>query len=101
MPRNPERGMPFSNSTFTVDINGAPIFVFQAKRHGDAEEVCSEWTETYLADLVAKDLVVYDANSSIKVRLARSDELTAYQTATDATSSSDDVKLVYLVNLSP
>ena len=90
--------MPFSNSTFTVDINGVPIFVFQAKRHGDAEEVCREWTETYLADLVAKDLVVYDANSSIKVRLARSDELTAYQTAT---SSSDDVKLVYLVNLSP
>jgi hypothetical protein len=100
MRRNPERGMSFSNSTFTVDINGVPIFVFQAKRHVDAEEICREWTETHLPDLLAKDFLVYDANSSIKIRLARQDELSAYQKATKASSSADDVKMVYLVNLS-
>ena len=93
--------MSFSNSTFTVEINGAPIFVFQAKRHSDAEEICREWTEGYLADLLAKEVLVYDGNPSVKVRLARANELTAYKAAPDASTSPDDVKLVYLVDYSP
>jgi hypothetical protein len=93
--------MSFTNSTFTVEINGAPIFVFQAKRQSDAEEICREWAERYLADLVAKDVLVYDGNPSIKVRLARANELAAYGVAPDASTSPDDVKLVYLVDYFP
>jgi hypothetical protein len=90
--------MPFSRSTFTVDINGVATFVFQTKRHSEAEEVCREWTAQHLSTLLASD-VLTDAAPSIKVRIAHPDERTAYAAANVQVTSEDDVTLVYLANL--
>ena len=93
--------MSFSYSTFAVEIDGVPMLVFQAGKHSEAEEICREWTEKNLSDLCAKYAVVYDANSSIKVRLARPAERASYQNATTTdTAASQGVRLVYLANLS-
>jgi hypothetical protein len=91
----------FSHSTFTVEINGLPIFVFQARRQTEAEEICREWIETSINDLVAKNVIVYDASSSVKVRLARPDERASYQslTTTGITPSLQGINLVYLIDL--
>ncbi|WP_156439491.1 hypothetical protein [Bradyrhizobium valentinum] len=92
------RSMPFSRSTFTVDINGVAIFVFQAKRHSEAEEVCREWTAEHLSELLARNFLESDAPPSINVRIAHADERSAYETANAQVASEDDVTLVYLVN---
>jgi hypothetical protein len=90
--------MPFSRSTFTVDINGVAIFVFQAKRHSEAEEVCREWTAQHLSKLLARDVLESDAPPSINVRIAHADERAAYEAANVQAASEHDVTLVYLVN---
>jgi len=85
--------MPFSRSTFTVDVNGVAILVFQTKRHSEAEEVCREWTAQHL-----KDVLESDATPSINVRIAHADERAAYAAANIQVASEDDVTLVYLAN---
>jgi hypothetical protein len=94
-------GMAFSYSTFTVEINEVPIFVFQATRHSEADEICREWTEKHLDEWLAKEAAVYDPHPSIKVRLAHPDERASYENATDTSASTGDIKLVYLVNFAP
>jgi hypothetical protein len=90
--------MPFSRSTFTVDINGVAIFVFQAKRHSEAEGVCRKWTAQHLSTLLARDVLESDAPPSINVRIAHADERAAYEAANVQAASEHDVTLVYLVN---
>ena len=70
--------MPFSRSTFTVEIDGVPTFVFQATRQIEAEEICSEWCAKNLQHLI--ELNIIDARASTKVRIARSNERTKFET---------------------
>jgi hypothetical protein len=93
--------MPFSRSTFTVDINELAILVFQATRHSEAEEICREWTEQHLSKLFADGVLQSDAPASVNVRIAHANERAAYEAATVPSSSSDDVTLVYLVDFVP
>ena len=64
--------MPFSRSTFIVEINGVPTFVLQATRQSEAEEICSDWSAENLQHLI--ELNIIDPRASTKVRIARSNE---------------------------
>jgi hypothetical protein len=88
--------MPFSRSTFTVEIEGVPAFVFQATRQIEAEEICSEWCAKNLQHLI--ELNIIDARASTKVRIARSSERAEYENKVAGASSQETVPLVYLKN---
>jgi bifunctional non-homologous end joining protein LigD len=88
--------MPFSRSTFTVEIDGVPTFVFQATRQIEAEEICSEWCAINLQHLI--ELNIIDARASTKVRIARSSERAEYENKVAGASSKETVPLVYLKN---
>jgi hypothetical protein len=81
--------MPFSRSTFTAEINEVAIFVFQATRHSEAEEICRQWTAQYLSKLLASGVLQSTAAASVNVRIAH---------ATVQPASTDGVTLVYLVD---
>ena len=89
--------MPFSRSTFTVEINGVPTFVFQATRQSEAEEICSDWSAENLQHLI--ELNIIDPRASTKVRIARSNERAVYETEVANADSHETVPLVYLKNL--
>jgi hypothetical protein len=88
--------MPFSRSTFTVEIDGVPAFVFQAARQIEAEEFCSEWCAKNLQHLI--ELNIIDAGASTKVRIARANERAEYETGVANANSNETVPLVYLAN---
>jgi hypothetical protein len=90
--------MPFSRSTFTAEINEVAIFVFQATRHSEAEEICRQWTAQYLSKLLASGVLQSTAAASVNVRIAHADERASYEGATAQPASSDGVTLVYLVD---
>jgi hypothetical protein len=86
--------MPFSRSTFTVEIDGVPAFVFQATRQIEAEEICSEWCAKNLQHLI--ELNIIDARASTKVRIARWSERAQYEAEVAGASTKEELPLVYL-----
>jgi hypothetical protein len=87
--------MPFSRSTFTVEIDDVPTFVFQAKPQIEAEVICSEWCAQNLQRLI--ELNIIGARAATKVRIARSDERAKYETEVlGVNNNKETVPLVYL-----
>jgi hypothetical protein len=90
----------FSLSVFTIEINGKPTLAVQAKRHREVEVFCEQdWLRADLLALTSNGRPLYDAGASLKVRLARSEEVAVYRQATEAITSSDDFNVVYLVDV--
>jgi hypothetical protein len=88
-----------SLSTFTIEIDGKPVLVLQTKWQREAEEMCQQWLRTNSTALKADGAPLCDAKSEAHVRLARPDEKARYSEASEISSSPDDVKVVYLVEL--
>ena len=90
----------FTLSIFTMVINGTPTVALQAERHKDAESLCEqEWLRTDLSTLTCNGSPLWDASAIINVRLATLAEAVRYRQATQSTEPSDDINVVYLVDI--
>ena len=90
----------FTLSIFTVEINGTPTVALQAERHKDAESLCEQDRfRTDLSTITSNGSPLWDASAIMKVRLATPAEAVLYRQATQSTEPSDDIRIVYLVDL--
>jgi hypothetical protein len=90
----------FSLSIFTIEVDGKPTLAFGAKRYSEAEAICrDEQLRTKLGALESGDFPLSGENSILDVRLANRDEAALYKQAAAGSHSTDDLLLVYLVEL--
>lgn len=92
--------MSYSISTFTVEINGVPAVVFQAKWHSEADEICRAWTNRHWDQLITKGRHAgLELEPIIKLRLAHADEKDVYGVGSLGAEHFGDVTVVYLVDM--
>jgi hypothetical protein len=86
---------------FTIMIDEQPSIAFEADRLREATELCKEeWLRADLSTLTSNGVPICGARSKLKARVATQGERDAYRQATDeAAALSDDLLLVYLVEL--
>jgi len=90
----------FSLSIFTIEVDGKPTLAFEAKRYSEAEAICrDEQLRTKLGALESGDFPLSGENAILDVRLANRDEAARYKQAAAGSHSTDDLLLVYLVEL--
>jgi hypothetical protein len=86
-----------SLSTFTIEVDGRPTVAFEAKGFSEAEAICSdEGLRTNLSLLKCEDVPICSPNAILDVRLAHP---AFFRQAAGALQSTDDLMLVYLVEL--
>ena len=91
--------MIFARSIWTLEIDGKPILAFEAEKYREANEIChQEWLRVELGRQKINDVPLCRADSDLRIRLARPDEMVLYRQAAEADQSSND-KLVYLIEL--
>jgi hypothetical protein len=89
-----------SLSVFTIEVDGDPILSFEAKLYSEAEAiVADERLRTTLCASKSGGVPLCDDHSILRLRLAHSDEAKRYKDA--ASALTDDLKLVYLIELDP
>jgi hypothetical protein len=89
-----------SFSIFTIEVDGKPTLAFDAKRYSEAEAICGdEGLRAKLSLLKSGDVPLCGDNAILDVRLAHPDEAALYRQAAGASQSTDDLMLVYLVEL--
>jgi hypothetical protein len=89
-----------SISTFTIEVDGRPTIVFKAKKYAEAEAICEdEELRAKLRLLKSGQVPICGDNSTIVLRLAHPDEAALYGQAATASPPTDDLMLVYLVEL--
>jgi hypothetical protein len=91
--------MIFAPSIWTLEIDGQPTLAFEARTYREADEICrQEWLRFELGQQKINDVPLCRADSDLRIRLARQDEVFLYRQAAEANKLSDD-KLVYLIEL--
>jgi hypothetical protein len=91
--------MIFAASIWTLEIDGQPTLAFEARKYREADEICrQEWLRFELGQQKINDVPLCRADSDLRIRLARPDEVFLYRQAAEANKLSDD-KLVYLIEL--
>jgi hypothetical protein len=89
-----------SLSIFTIEVDGKATLAFEAKRYSDAEAICGdEGLRTKLSLLKSDGVPICGDNALLNVRLARPDEAAIYKQAVGASQATDDLMLVYLVEV--
>ena len=89
-----------SLSIFTIEVDGKPTLAFEAKRYSEAEAICEdEGLRAKLSMLKSGGVPVCGDDAVLGVRLARPDEVALCRQAAGASQSTDDLMLVYLVEL--
>jgi hypothetical protein len=89
-----------SISTFTIEVDGRPTIAFKARKYAEAEAICEdEALRARLRLLKSGQVPICSDNATIVVRLAHPDEAALYSRTAGASPSTDDVMLVYLVEL--
>jgi hypothetical protein len=87
-------------STFTIEIDGKPTLAFEAKKYSEAEAICADdELRAQLRLLKSGGDPVCGDNAILVVRIARPDEAALYRQAAGASQSTDNLMLVYLVEL--
>ena len=89
-----------SLSVFAIEVDGKPILTFEAKLYSEAEAiVADERLRTTLLASKSGGVSLSDEHSILRLRLAHSDEAKRYKDAVSLLT--DDLKLVYLIDLDP
>jgi hypothetical protein len=93
--------MPSSSALiFTLDIDGKPTLAFEARKLREATQLCGEeWLRADLAVLSSNGVPLARKDSCLKARTANDAERAAYREAAQMAKASDDLFLVYLVEL--
>ena len=92
--------MSYSPSTFTVEINGIPAVVFQAKWHAEADKLCRAWVNRHWDKLktIGRHAGL-ELPPIVKLRLAHADAKKAYDLGRDGAEYDGDATIVYLIDL--
>jgi hypothetical protein len=89
-----------SLSIFTIEVDGKSTLAFGAKRYSEAETICGdEGLRAKLNLLKSGDVPICGDNALLDVRLARPDEAAIYRQAAGASQFTNDLMLVYLVEV--
>jgi hypothetical protein len=93
--------MPFSlGLIFTIDIDGKPIVVFEAKQLREAAQLCTEeWLRADLNELTSNGVPLCGIGSKISARMASESERATYQEAAVEATASDDIVFAYLLEI--
>jgi len=87
-----------SLSVFTIEVDGKPVLAFEARLYSEAEAILAdERLRATLCALKSGGIPLCDDHSILRLRLAHPDEAKRFQEA--ASPPTDDLKLVYLVEL--
>jgi hypothetical protein len=87
-------------SIWTLEVDGNPTLTFESKKYREANELCHEdWLRAELSLRKFNGVPLWGADSRLRIRLARPAEMVLYRQAAEANNSSDDTKMVYLIEL--
>jgi hypothetical protein len=87
-------------SIFAVEVDGKPTIAFEAKNLREASELCKQdWLRIDLGGLKSNGIPLCSATAKLKVRMATELEAQIYRDAERDVQASDDLMLVYLVEL--
>jgi hypothetical protein len=85
---------------FTLVVDGRPTLAFEAANTRQAQQIYKEnWLKEDLAFLRSNGVPLGTARSKLSVRPATSEEAIAYDRVAESTEPSDEMVLVYLVDL--
>jgi hypothetical protein len=84
---------------YTILVDGRPVVALEATGR-EAVELCrEEWFRTELCALSSNGEPLCRIGSKLQARVAVEEERTSYQEASKEVQASDDILLVYLVEL--
>jgi hypothetical protein len=86
---------------FTLEVDKRPILAFEARALREAQSLCKEtWLREDLTSLRSggRPLLATE-DAKLSVRMATVEETTAFRGRTDVATPTDDMVLVYLVEL--
>ena len=85
---------------YTIDIDDRPTLTFEARNLREARELCHEyWLKEDLAEAKSDGIPLWDGKAKLKARFALPDEAVVFAEAEKNSQFSDDLMLVFLVNL--
>ena len=90
--------MSFSLSPFTLEIDGKPTLVFEAKWHVEADEICRSWVRSNWNPIPKQGPNGIEFPPVFKVRLAHASEKAAYQADIAHAELHGEVHVVKLVD---
>ncbi len=89
----------FTGAIFTIEIDGKPTVVFEAKNFREAFELCKEdWLRADLIGLTSNGFPLCTPKAKLTVRKADEIETQIYRQA-ERQVQTDDLVLAYLVDL--
>jgi hypothetical protein len=85
---------------FTIEVDGTPTVAFEARKLREAAELCAEeWLREDMRDLRSDGVPLCTVASKFRARTADVAERALYREGASAVRPSDDILLVYLVDL--
>jgi hypothetical protein len=85
---------------FTLEVDERPILAFEAHAAREAYSLCKEtWLREDLTSLRSGGLPLLATDAKLSVRPATAEEASVFGRGADAAKPSDDMILVYLVEL--
>ena len=85
---------------FTIEIGDTPTLAFEAHHLREAHELCHEqWLKDDLAEAKSDGVPLWDGKTKLRARIARPDERVVFAEAKNNGGQSDELMLVYLVEL--
>jgi hypothetical protein len=85
---------------FTLEVDKRPILAFEARALREAQSLCKEtWLREDLTSLKSDGQPLLTTASTMLVRPATTEEATVFRQWTHVATSTDDMVLVYLVEL--
>lgn len=89
-----------SGLTFTIEVDGKPAVAFEARKVREAAELSKEaWFRADLNAVNSNGVPVCGIGSKLRARIATEPEREIYRAAAEVTEASDDILLVYLIEL--
>jgi hypothetical protein len=90
-----------AESVFALEIGGVPVLTFQAVTHREAASLLQEqWLRNDLQEARSNGVPLWDGKAKLSVRRASPEEVARFlETKTAIVDGSDDLVLVYLVEL--
>lgn len=86
---------------FTLEVDERPILAFEAQAAREAQSLCKEtWLREDLASLKSRgQSLLTTADAKLSVRPATAEEAAAFSHGADVAKPSDDMVMVYLIEL--
>jgi hypothetical protein len=85
---------------FTIEIGDRPTLTFEAQNQREAQQLCHEqWLKDDLAEAKSHGAPLWDGKAKLRARIALPDESALFAEAKNNGQTSDELMLVYLVEL--